>query len=114
LRPWRCGAGGRRFRRGVGLFAALVEQLRDLGLPPSALAPIRLRHLLGRLLQLGLPAGIVVLEVDRRQFLTTMSPDVIKRIKHAALADDRNAEEIMEEAAVQWLERQDAEETKNS
>jgi hypothetical protein len=49
---------------------------------------------------------------DRRQFLTTMSPDVIKRIKQAALTDDRNAWEIMEEAALQWLERRDSDEAK--
>jgi|ERR1041385_9065069 hypothetical protein len=42
---------------------------------------------------------------DRRQFLTTMSADVIKAVKQAALDDDRNAWEIMEEAAQQWLER---------
>jgi len=42
---------------------------------------------------------------DRRQFLTTMSADVIKAVKQAALDDDVNAWEIMEEAAVQWLER---------
>jgi hypothetical protein len=42
---------------------------------------------------------------DRRQFLTMMSPDVIKAIKQAAIADDRAAWDIMEEAAKQWLER---------
>jgi hypothetical protein len=42
---------------------------------------------------------------DRRQFLTTMSADVIRAVKQAALDDDRNAWEIMEEAARQWLER---------
>jgi hypothetical protein len=42
---------------------------------------------------------------DRRQFLTTMSADVIKAVKQAALDDDRNAWEIMEEAAQQWLDR---------
>jgi hypothetical protein len=42
---------------------------------------------------------------DRRQFLTIMSADVIKAVKQAALDDDRNAWEIMEEAALQWLER---------
>jgi hypothetical protein len=42
---------------------------------------------------------------DRRQFLTTMSADVIKAVKQAALDDNRNAWEIMEEAAQQWLDR---------
>jgi hypothetical protein len=42
---------------------------------------------------------------DRRQFLTMMSPDVIKAVKQAALDDDRAAWDIMEEAAKQWLEQ---------
>lgn len=42
---------------------------------------------------------------DRRQFLTTMSADVIRAVKQAALDDNRNAWEIMEEAAQQWLDR---------
>jgi hypothetical protein len=42
---------------------------------------------------------------DRRQFLTMMSPDIIRSIKQAALEDDRAAWDIMEEAARQWLER---------
>ena len=42
---------------------------------------------------------------ERRQFLVTMSADVIKAVKQAGLDDDNNAWEIMEEAALQWLER---------
>jgi hypothetical protein len=42
---------------------------------------------------------------DRRQFLTMMSPSVIKAIKQAGLDDDLPAWQIMEEAAKQWLER---------
>jgi hypothetical protein len=42
---------------------------------------------------------------DRRQFLTMMSPDLIKLIKLAAIEDDRPASAVMEEAARQWLER---------
>jgi uncharacterized protein (DUF2235 family) len=42
---------------------------------------------------------------DRRQFLTTMSADVIKAVKLAALEDGTNAWEIMEEAAKEWLAR---------
>src|SRR5258708_36437290 len=42
---------------------------------------------------------------DRRQFLTMMSPDVIKAVKQAALEDDTAAWHIMEEAVKQWLEQ---------
>jgi hypothetical protein len=42
---------------------------------------------------------------DRRQFLTMMSPQVIKAVKQAALQESRAAWDIMEEAAKQWLER---------
>ncbi|MHC2467417.1 hypothetical protein [Bradyrhizobium embrapense] len=42
---------------------------------------------------------------DRRQFLTMMSPDIIRAIKKAAIEDDRAAWDVMEEAARQWLER---------
>ncbi len=45
---------------------------------------------------------------DRRQFLTMMSPDVIRAVKQAAIEDDRAAWDIMEEAAKQWLERRKA------
>lgn len=41
---------------------------------------------------------------DRRQFLTMMSPDLIKSIKLAAIEDDRPAWDVMEEAARRWLE----------
>lgn len=40
---------------------------------------------------------------DKRQFLTSMDPDVIRSVKLAALDEDRTASEIMEEAAKQWL-----------
>jgi hypothetical protein len=42
---------------------------------------------------------------NRVQFLTTMSADVIRAVKQAALDDNRNAWEIMEEAAQHWLDR---------
>lgn len=45
---------------------------------------------------------------DRIQFLTTMSADVIRDVKLAALEDGANAWEIMEEAAMEWLERRRA------
>ena len=44
-------------------------------------------------------------EGDKRQFLLTMDPEVIKSIKLAAIEDDSSASEAMEEAAKQWLER---------
>lgn len=42
---------------------------------------------------------------DRRQFLTMMSPKIIKAIKLAALDRNEPAWVIMEEAAEEWLER---------
>jgi hypothetical protein len=41
----------------------------------------------------------------RRNFFATMSGEVIKAIKRAALEDDRTASEVLEEAANDWLER---------
>ena len=42
---------------------------------------------------------------DKRQFLTTMDPDVIRAIKQVAIELDRTASDLMEEAAKQWLAR---------
>jgi Ribbon-helix-helix protein, copG family len=42
---------------------------------------------------------------DKRQFLTTMDPDVIRAIKQRALDLDRTASDVMEQAAKEWLER---------
>jgi hypothetical protein len=42
---------------------------------------------------------------DKRQFLTTMDPEVIRAIKPAALDADRTSSDLVEEAAKQWLER---------
>lgn len=42
---------------------------------------------------------------DKRQFLTTMDPNVIRAIKQRALDLDRTASDVMEEAAKEWLER---------
>jgi hypothetical protein len=42
---------------------------------------------------------------EKRQFLTTMDPHVIRAIKQVALDLDRTASDLMEEAAKQWLER---------
>jgi hypothetical protein len=43
---------------------------------------------------------------DRLQFLTMMSPKVIKAIKEAALKRNQPAWVIMEEAAREWLKKQ--------
>ena len=45
---------------------------------------------------------------DRRQFLTMMSPKIIKAIKSAALDRNEPAWVIMEEAVEEWLERHKA------
>src|SRR6202035_1029982 len=42
---------------------------------------------------------------DKRQFLTTMDPEVIRAIKQAALDADRTASDLVEEADKQRLER---------
>ncbi len=42
---------------------------------------------------------------DKRQFLATMDPEVIKAIKKAAIEDETSASEILEAAARGWLEQ---------
>jgi hypothetical protein len=44
-------------------------------------------------------------EGDKRKFLATLDPEVIKAMKLAAIEDETSASEILEEAAVEWLER---------
>jgi hypothetical protein len=44
-------------------------------------------------------------EGEKKQFLTTMDPGVIKSMKLAALEDDITASEALEIAAKEWLER---------
>ena len=44
----------------------------------------------------------------KKQFLTTMDPDVIRKVKQAAIGLDRTASDIMEEAARDWLRLHDA------
>jgi hypothetical protein len=44
----------------------------------------------------------------KRNFFATMSADVIKSIKRAALEDDTTASEILEEAAMDWLTKRKA------
>jgi hypothetical protein len=42
---------------------------------------------------------------EKKQFLTSMDPDVIRRIKAAAALRDKTASFVLEEAAKEWLER---------
>jgi hypothetical protein len=42
---------------------------------------------------------------DKRSFFATMSAEVIKAMKQAALEDDTTASECFEAAAREWLER---------
>ena len=42
---------------------------------------------------------------EKRQFLTSMDPDVIRRIKSAAALRDKTASLMLEEAAKEWLQR---------
>jgi hypothetical protein len=42
---------------------------------------------------------------EKRQFLTSMDPTVIRRIKAAAALRDKTASWVLEEAAKEWLER---------
>jgi hypothetical protein len=44
-------------------------------------------------------------EGEKKQFLTSMDPDVIRRIKAAAALRDLTASFVLEEAAKDWLER---------
>jgi hypothetical protein len=44
-------------------------------------------------------------EGEKRQFLTSLDPDVIRRIKAAAALRDTTASLVMEEAAKEWLDR---------
>ncbi|QQO19086.1 hypothetical protein JJB98_03745 [Bradyrhizobium diazoefficiens] len=41
----------------------------------------------------------------KKQFLTSMDPDVIRRIKSAAALRETTASLVMEQAAAEWLER---------
>jgi hypothetical protein len=49
--------------------------------------------------------GVLATQGNKRQFLTTMDPDVIRASKQKALDLDRTASDVMEEAARDWLER---------
>jgi hypothetical protein len=41
----------------------------------------------------------------KKQFLTSMDPDVIRLIKAAAALRDKTASLVLEEAAKEWLDR---------
>ncbi|UPJ71887.1 hypothetical protein IVB19_30540 [Bradyrhizobium sp. 187] len=41
----------------------------------------------------------------KKQLLTSMDPEIIRRIKSAAALMDTTASLVMEEAAAEWLER---------
>ncbi|MCS3445937.1 MULTISPECIES: hypothetical protein [Bradyrhizobium] len=42
---------------------------------------------------------------EKKQFLSSMDPDVIRSIKVAAAELDRTASQVLETAAKEWLER---------
>ncbi|MHC2674483.1 hypothetical protein ACVI1J_006646 [Bradyrhizobium diazoefficiens] len=42
---------------------------------------------------------------SKKQFLSSMDPDVIRAIKVAAAELDKNASQVLETAAKEWLER---------
>lgn len=44
-------------------------------------------------------------EGEKKQLLTSLDPDVIRRIKAAAALRDTTASLVMEEAAKDWLDR---------
>lgn len=44
-------------------------------------------------------------EGEKKQFLTTMDPEIIRRIKAAAAMEDVTASAILEKAAKEWLDR---------
>jgi hypothetical protein len=44
-------------------------------------------------------------EGDKKQFLSSMDPEVIRNIKVAAASLDSTASQILETAAKEWLER---------
>jgi hypothetical protein len=51
------------------------------------------------------PKGRKPAEGEKRQFLTTMDPQVIKAVKLAAIEGETSASAILESAAKEWLER---------
>jgi hypothetical protein len=44
-------------------------------------------------------------EGEKKQLLTSMDPDVIRRIKAAAALRDRTASSLLEEISKEWLDR---------
>jgi hypothetical protein len=100
--------GFRRVSKGMG--AKLSGKRTKLPLPPKAAhgTVLGIAQRTGRAMADEKPSprrGRKPPPGDKRQFLTTMDPDVIRAIKQAALDVDRTASDVMEEAAKQWLER---------
>jgi hypothetical protein len=63
----------------------------------------------GKPLRKGRKPGRKPLEgIDLRKFLATLEAETIKSLKHAAIQEGKSASEILEETAVQWLERREA------
>jgi hypothetical protein len=48
----------------------------------------------------------------KRYFLATMGAELIKNLKLAAIKEDKSASQCLEEAAQQWLDRQDSKASK--
>ncbi len=46
---------------------------------------------------------------EKRQFLVSMDPKLIRAVKMAALEDDRTASSVIEDAARAWLSERTAE-----
>jgi hypothetical protein len=86
---------GKRTKRLIRVVAAPVEVSRITSRKAEAMADDKPSPRRGR----KPPEG------EKRQFLTTMDPHVIRAIKQVALDLDRTASDIMEEAAKQWLAR---------
>jgi hypothetical protein len=55
-----------------------------------------------------IPAGQKLPDGNKRQFLSSMDPDVIRGIKAAAVGLDKTASQVLEEATKEWLERHHA------
>jgi hypothetical protein len=51
---------------------------------------------------------------DKRKFLATLDPEVIKNLKLAAILDGKSASEILEKATTEWLERRKSKAKKSS
>jgi hypothetical protein len=87
-----------------GHFDASFLESTSCGDSPGG-ANFSARKLGGEMAQAKKKAGKDKGSPAKRNFFATMSAEVIKAIKRAALEDDTTASEILEEAANQWLDR---------